>query len=112
DRGENRKLYGHEISSREILEAGVPTPIAGKRFVAMLNRQSSPARTAEPLSEVDFENRGLWRHPSIKRVMDELLLSAKWQKSQFTISLLTEKVMDALWLQARKQPFEERTPLR
>ena len=46
DRGENRKLYGHEISNREILEAGVPTPSAGKRFVAMLNRQSSPARTA------------------------------------------------------------------
>jgi lipid-binding SYLF domain-containing protein len=46
DGGENRKLYGHEISNREILEAGVPTPTAGKRFVAMLNRQSSPARTA------------------------------------------------------------------
>jgi SH3 domain-containing YSC84-like protein 1 len=46
DGGENRKLYGHEISNREILEAGVPTPTAGKPFVAMLNRQSSPARTA------------------------------------------------------------------
>src|SRR5215472_5824505 len=45
DGGENRKLYGREISNREILETGVPTPAAGKPFVAMLNRQST-ARTA------------------------------------------------------------------
>jgi len=47
DGGENRKLYGRGISNREILEAGIPTPAAGKPFVAMLNRQSSPARTAQ-----------------------------------------------------------------
>jgi SH3 domain-containing YSC84-like protein 1 len=45
DSGENQKLYGREISNREILQTGVPTPTAGKPFVAMLNRQSSPART-------------------------------------------------------------------
>jgi lipid-binding SYLF domain-containing protein len=40
DKSENRKLYGREISNREILESGVPTPPAGRRFVAMLDRDS------------------------------------------------------------------------
>ena len=46
DGGENRKLYGREISNREILETGVPTPAAGKPFVAMFDRHSSPLKTS------------------------------------------------------------------
>jgi len=40
DSKENRRLYGRDISNREILETGVrPTPV-GEPFVAMLDRQS------------------------------------------------------------------------
>jgi SH3 domain-containing YSC84-like protein 1 len=46
DGGENHKLYGREISNREILESGVSTPAAGRPFVAMLNRHSSPSKTS------------------------------------------------------------------
>lgn len=46
DGGENRNLYGRQISNRAILETGVPTPAAGRTFVAMLNRQSSPSKTS------------------------------------------------------------------
>jgi lipid-binding SYLF domain-containing protein len=46
DGGENHKLYRREIGNREILETGVSTPAAGRPFVAMLNRQSGPAKTA------------------------------------------------------------------
>src|SRR5215471_10649081 len=44
DAGGNRNLYGREISNRAILETGVPTPAAGRAFVAMLNRQSGPTK--------------------------------------------------------------------
>ncbi len=40
DGDENRKLYGRDISNREILETGVPTPAAGRQFVALLDRYS------------------------------------------------------------------------
>jgi lipid-binding SYLF domain-containing protein len=40
DSSENRKVYGHDISNREILETGVPTPPGARVFVAMLNRES------------------------------------------------------------------------
>jgi len=46
DGGENRNLYGREISNRAILETGVATPAGGRTFVAMLNRQSSPTKTS------------------------------------------------------------------
>jgi lipid-binding SYLF domain-containing protein len=40
DGSENRKLYGQDISNREILEKGVRTPFAARQFVAMLDRES------------------------------------------------------------------------
>ena len=48
DGGENRNLYGREISNRAILETGVPTPAGGQAFVAILNRQSRPTKTSSP----------------------------------------------------------------
>jgi lipid-binding SYLF domain-containing protein len=46
DGGENRKLYGREVSNREILETGVLTPPGGQAFVAMLDQHSSPSKTS------------------------------------------------------------------
>ncbi len=43
DGGENRKLYGRDITNKEILEAGVRTPPAGRAFVATLDRHSRAA---------------------------------------------------------------------
>ena len=40
DAGENRKLYGHDITNKEILEAGARTPTAGRHLVATLDRYS------------------------------------------------------------------------
>ena len=41
DSSENRKLYGRDISNREILDTGVRTPPAARPFVAMLDREST-----------------------------------------------------------------------
>lgn len=43
DGGENRKLYGHDISNKEILEGGLPTPAAARPFVLALDRHSRAA---------------------------------------------------------------------
>lgn len=40
DSRENRKLYGRDVSNREILEGRVGTTGAGRPFVAMLDRES------------------------------------------------------------------------
>lgn len=40
DAGENRKLYGHDISNKEILEGGMRTPSAARPFVSTLDRNS------------------------------------------------------------------------
>lgn len=42
DAGENRKLYGRDITNKEILEAGVGTPTAARPFVTTLDRYSGP----------------------------------------------------------------------
>jgi lipid-binding SYLF domain-containing protein len=47
DRGENGKLYGHEIGNREILSGETPVPEAAKRFVADLNRYSRAIATGD-----------------------------------------------------------------
>ena len=46
DGSENRKLYGREISNREILETGVRAPAGGRPFVAMLDRYSNKGETS------------------------------------------------------------------
>ncbi|MGA8026305.1 MAG: YSC84-related protein [Bryobacteraceae bacterium] len=38
DNGENRKIYGREITNREILDSGVSTPRAARPFVVALDR--------------------------------------------------------------------------
>ncbi len=43
DPGENRKLYGRDITNKEILEASVPTPSAARPLVATLDRYSRAA---------------------------------------------------------------------
>ena len=40
DHGENKRLYGREISNREILEQGVRTPGVAREFVATIARYS------------------------------------------------------------------------
>jgi lipid-binding SYLF domain-containing protein len=37
DAGENRKLYGRDISNKEILETGVIAPAAAHPLLALLN---------------------------------------------------------------------------
>jgi lipid-binding SYLF domain-containing protein len=50
DGDENRKLYGREVTNREILEAGVTTPRAARSFIAMLNKYSG-SRTGTAFRE-------------------------------------------------------------
>ena len=40
DGSENRKLYGRDISNKEILEGDTPVPAAGRQLVVTLNRYS------------------------------------------------------------------------
>jgi SH3 domain-containing YSC84-like protein 1 len=40
DGSENRKLYGRDISNREILQGDIPVPAAGRQLVVTLNRYS------------------------------------------------------------------------
>lgn len=40
DSGENRKIYGREITNKEILESGVRTPPAGRELIGTLDRYS------------------------------------------------------------------------
>lgn len=40
DGGENRKLYGRELTNKEILEGETAVPLAGKQLVLTLNRYS------------------------------------------------------------------------
>lgn len=52
DKSEDRRLYGREISNREILETGVPVPPAGRAFVAEISRSAR-----EPNAPVEARNR-------------------------------------------------------
>jgi lipid-binding SYLF domain-containing protein len=47
DKEENRKLYGKDISNKEILEGAVATPPAAKQLVAALNRSSMQGENAD-----------------------------------------------------------------
>ncbi|MCU1338286.1 MAG: hypothetical protein JWO19_3867 [Bryobacterales bacterium] len=47
DSDENRKLYGRDITNRQILETGVPTPRAARQFMAVLNGFSREANRVE-----------------------------------------------------------------
>jgi SH3 domain-containing YSC84-like protein 1 len=51
DRRENRRLYGHAISNREILETGVPAPGGARPLVAEMDRISSGVRVQAQLGE-------------------------------------------------------------
>src|ERR1700693_2174468 len=51
DGGENRRLYGRDITNKEILETGVNTPRGARPLVAILNRYTSGAVTTASLSE-------------------------------------------------------------
>lgn len=46
DTKENRKLYGHDITNKEILETGVATPQATRQLIALLNRYSGGSNTS------------------------------------------------------------------
>jgi len=54
DTKENSKLYGRDISNKEILETGVPTPEATRPLVALLNRYSGASNT--PASHISTES--------------------------------------------------------
>jgi lipid-binding SYLF domain-containing protein len=53
DAGENRKLYGRDLSNKDILEGDVQVPPAGKQLVVTLNRYSGtngePTEVAQSL---------------------------------------------------------------
>jgi lipid-binding SYLF domain-containing protein len=50
DNGANKKIYGREISARDIVRKGaVSVPTAGARFVSLLN-QKSPKNLSDPKS--------------------------------------------------------------
>src|ERR1700730_1139597 len=51
DSSENRKLYGRDITNKEILETGVTTPRGAQPLVAILNRYSTGPVTTASLSE-------------------------------------------------------------
>jgi lipid-binding SYLF domain-containing protein len=44
DGGENKKLFGHEVSNREILTGKVPPPKGARTFVALLNKRARKGR--------------------------------------------------------------------
>jgi lipid-binding SYLF domain-containing protein len=44
DGGENKKLYGHEVSNREVLSGKVLPPRGARGFVGMLNRRARRTR--------------------------------------------------------------------
>ncbi len=50
DGSENKKLYGRDITNKEILEAGVRTPPAARPFVTTLDRSSRAALTENCIS--------------------------------------------------------------
>lgn len=41
DKGSNKELYGKEITNKEIVEGGIPTPAAARPFLHALTRESS-----------------------------------------------------------------------
>jgi lipid-binding SYLF domain-containing protein len=49
DNSANRKLYGRELSAREIISGKVATPAAGQEMVATL-RKHSPKNLSDPKS--------------------------------------------------------------
>lgn len=44
DLGENKKLYGHEVSNREILMGKMAAPKGARTFVALLNKRARKAK--------------------------------------------------------------------
>lgn len=57
DTKENRKLYGRDITNKEILEAGAATPRGARPFVALLNRYS-PGPSMSPISTESLSKPG------------------------------------------------------
>lgn len=51
DSTENRKLYGRDITNKEILETGIAAPRGAQPLVAILNRYSTGPVTSASLSE-------------------------------------------------------------
>jgi outer membrane protein OmpA-like peptidoglycan-associated protein len=50
DNSENRKLYGREISNKDILQGKVPVPPAGRQLIGTLNRYSGRTPEHEEVS--------------------------------------------------------------
>jgi SH3 domain-containing YSC84-like protein 1 len=50
DNSENRKLYGRDISNKEILQGKVPVPPAGRQLIVTLNRYSGRTPEHEDVS--------------------------------------------------------------
>jgi SH3 domain-containing YSC84-like protein 1 len=42
DKGEDRRLYGRDITNREILDGEVHSPVAGRQFIAEIGRSARP----------------------------------------------------------------------
>src|SRR5579885_2521429 len=47
DKSENRRLYGRDVTNREILDGELPTPPAGRQLVAVVSREARAGAPAE-----------------------------------------------------------------
>ena len=56
DNGENKRLYGREVSNRDILDGEIPTPHAGRPFVAEISRAARPGAPAEVRNRAETPN--------------------------------------------------------
>jgi SH3 domain-containing YSC84-like protein 1 len=62
DGSENRKLYGRDISNKEILEGDVAVPVAGKQLVMTLNRYSGTNGEQSDVAQVLRNGRATLRN--------------------------------------------------
>ncbi len=53
DKSENRRLYGREVTNREILEGELATPPAGRELVAAVSREGRAGAPAEARSRAE-----------------------------------------------------------
>jgi outer membrane protein OmpA-like peptidoglycan-associated protein len=86
DAKQNSKLYGRDISNKEILETGVPTLPATRPLAALLNRYSGASNTT--VSNIDTE--------SLSNPNGRLLLSEReirFETRQSAVPLAAEGVL-------------------
>jgi lipid-binding SYLF domain-containing protein len=109
DGDRNRKLYGRDITGKEILESRVPTPLAARPFIATLDRYSGAAIAENCISlgenAIHFAT-GQYAIPAgaervLTEVADQLKANARWD---WEVNGYTDNVGD----KAANQTLSER----